>query len=96
MAFDSHSTYYYSRYCLAEWKDVTTRFEDPCSGSKFEIYGTYISGPADRSLDRFPVRIDNGEIWVDISKMIFGAEVCDHKLSPSKEICIKRNELYKQ
>lgn len=41
--------------CLPKWSDQNTRFECPCHGSKFEMSGKYIEGPAPRSLDRFPV-----------------------------------------
>ncbi len=39
--------------CLYEWRSDETRFECPCHGSRFEITGEYIKGPARRSLDRF-------------------------------------------
>lgn len=42
--------------CLYEWVPVTDRFECPCHGSKFELTGDYISGPARRSLDRFVIQ----------------------------------------
>jgi cytochrome b6-f complex iron-sulfur subunit len=41
---------------LYAWVDVTDRFECPCHGSKFELTGDYIEGPARRSLDRFVIR----------------------------------------
>ncbi len=43
--------------CLPAWVDATFRFECPCHGSKYEIDGTYIEGPAPRSLDRFATTI---------------------------------------
>ena len=42
--------------CLYGWVDMTFRFECPCHGSKFEMTGDYIEGPARRSLDRFVIR----------------------------------------
>ncbi len=39
--------------CLPKWVDTNNRFECPCHGSKYERDGTYIEGPAPRSLDRF-------------------------------------------
>jgi len=42
--------------CLYDWIDVTDRFECPCHGSKFELTGDYIAGPARRSLDRFVIQ----------------------------------------
>lgn len=42
--------------CLYQWVTITNRFECPCHGSKFELTGDYISGPARRSLDRFVIQ----------------------------------------
>ncbi len=42
--------------CLYEWIPMTNRFECPCHGSKFELTGDYISGPARRNLDRFVIQ----------------------------------------
>lgn len=39
--------------CLPKWSDTNGRFECPCHGSKFELAGQYIEGPAPRALDRF-------------------------------------------
>ena len=41
--------------CLYQWQTVTGRFECPCHGSKYQKDGTYIAGPAPRSLDRMVV-----------------------------------------
>ena len=41
--------------CLYQWQEVTGRFECPCHGSKYKKDGTYIEGPAPRSLDRMVV-----------------------------------------
>ncbi len=43
--------------CLPKWVITNRRFECPCHGSKFEINGKYIEGPAPRSLDRFRVTL---------------------------------------
>jgi cytochrome b6-f complex iron-sulfur subunit len=43
--------------CLYKWVEVTNRFECPCHGSKFEGDGTFIEGPAPRSLDRFELEV---------------------------------------
>lgn len=39
--------------CLPKWVPTNGRFECPCHGSKFELNGKYIEGPAPVSLDRF-------------------------------------------
>ena len=51
--------------CLPKWTETNERFECPCHGSKFELDGGYIEGPAPRSLDLFPVTVvyaDGGEV----------------------------------
>lgn len=45
--------------CLYGWQPVTTRFECPCHGSKYQKNGTYIEGPAPRSLDRFVIQFQD-------------------------------------
>lgn len=50
--------------CLPKWVPLNDRFECPCHGSKFEINGTYIAGPAPRNMDRFRATLtfDNGDV----------------------------------
>lgn len=43
--------------CLPKWVGENHRFECPCHGSKFELSGKYIEGPAPRSLDRFATTV---------------------------------------
>ncbi len=43
--------------CLPKWQAARGRFECPCHGSKYELDGTWIEGPAPRSLDRFELTI---------------------------------------
>jgi cytochrome b6-f complex iron-sulfur subunit len=42
--------------CLYKWVDLNNRYECPCHGSKFNLNGTWIEGPAPRNLDRFVIR----------------------------------------
>lgn len=39
--------------CLPKWVPTNGRFECPCHGSKFQLSGTWIEGPAPRNLDTF-------------------------------------------
>ncbi len=43
--------------CLPKWNETNFRFECPCHGSKYQLDGHYIEGPAPRSLDRFRTTI---------------------------------------
>jgi cytochrome b6-f complex iron-sulfur subunit len=44
--------------CLPKWSDTNFRFECPCHGSKFELDGAFIEGPAPRNMDRFATTIE--------------------------------------
>jgi cytochrome b6-f complex iron-sulfur subunit len=39
--------------CFFTWSEASALFACPCHGSQFERDGTYIAGPAPRSLDRY-------------------------------------------
>ncbi|GAB4564370.1 MAG: hypothetical protein Kow0047_14090 [Anaerolineae bacterium] len=43
--------------CLYAWRDQEQKFICPCHGSQFAYDGTYLRGPAPRSLDRFVVQV---------------------------------------
>lgn len=54
--------------CLYQWQPVTGRFECPCHGSKYQKDGTYIEGPAPRSLDRMRITFASGSQTVAASE----------------------------
>jgi cytochrome b6-f complex iron-sulfur subunit len=70
--------------CLPKWVGSNNRFECPCHGSKYNIDGTWIEGPAPRGLDRFMVTITygDGEI-VSTDKEAGGAPI---RLDPNKAV----------
>lgn len=41
------------------------RFNCPCHGSIYNRYGQIVLGPAPRPMDRFPLRIEDGRLFVD-------------------------------
>jgi cytochrome b6-f complex iron-sulfur subunit len=45
--------------CLYNWESQQDTFRCPCHGSAFEPDGTFIEGPAPRSLDRFAILIES-------------------------------------
>lgn len=74
--------------CLPKWVPTNTRFECPCHGSKYELSGEWIEGPAPRGLDRFIARVtyadgtvaetpsdSNGAIPLDDSRAITKVEI---------------------
>lgn len=52
--------------CTVPWNADTGRFDCPCHASSFDITGVVLGPPAPRPLDRFPVRIENGVVKVDL------------------------------
>lgn len=68
--------------CLPKWVATNHRFECPCHGSKYELSGLYIEGPAPRSLDRFVMTIT----YVDGTQVTTDAEGDPIALDPAKEI----------
>lgn len=69
--------------CLYKWEQANNRFECPCHGSKFTREGYYIEGPAPRSLDRFEITVENGEVLVNTGRRILGAPATE---SPARVI----------
>lgn len=73
--------------CLYKWVETNNRFECPCHGSKFQLNGLYIEGPAPRSLDRFElvaVLADDSEVESNEQGIL---EVAD--ISQIKELIVR-------
>ena len=56
--------------CTVPWIEADRQFACPCHASVFDITGEVLSPPADRALDMFAVRIENGIVKVDLSQAI--------------------------
>ena len=56
--------------CTVPWIEEDQRFACPCHASVFDITGDVLSPPADRALDMYAVRIENGIVKVDLSGAI--------------------------
>ena len=68
----------FSRYapfvsrCLLIWNEDRKIFADTCGGVQFDIRGEYVGDPAERTLDRHPVRVIDGWVQVETSTTIRG------------------------
>jgi cytochrome b6-f complex iron-sulfur subunit len=60
--------------CRVPFCDSSGRFECPCHGSKYDIGGEWIEGPAPRGMDRYPLTLTAGSLVVDTSKLLIGPE----------------------
>ena len=54
------------RQCLVEWDDSLQLFIELCAGSRWTREGKYVGGPAPRDLDRFPARINENKLYIDL------------------------------
>jgi hypothetical protein len=48
------------------WVPEHDRFEDPSLGSTWNREGQYLFGPDPRDLDRFPVTIESGQVFIEL------------------------------
>jgi Rieske Fe-S protein len=60
--------------CRVPFCDSSGRFECPCHGSKFDLGGEWIEGPAPRGMDRYDLTLENGVLVVDTSKLAVGPD----------------------
>jgi cytochrome b6-f complex iron-sulfur subunit len=73
---DADGTYWAALYqvcvhlgCKVPFRDNCNSFKCPCHGSHYNIDGEYLDGPAPRSLDRFEMNFDGGNVNVDTGKL---------------------------
>jgi menaquinol-cytochrome c reductase iron-sulfur subunit len=50
--------------CAYHWQAANKAFLCPCHGSVFDIEGNVITGPANRPLDRYSVKIEGSRLWL--------------------------------
>jgi hypothetical protein len=53
--------------CIVEWDTSLEKFLELCGGSQWNRDGTYAAGPAPRNLDRFPARVENNNLYIDLT-----------------------------
>lgn len=71
--------------CRVPFCEQSQWFECPCHGSKYNRAGEYRDGPAPRGLDRFAVRIEDGNVTVDTSSIIEGPARGEVTIQPDPE-----------
>jgi menaquinol-cytochrome c reductase iron-sulfur subunit len=58
--------------CRYDWNAREGHFVCPCHGSVFGLDGKVLAGPAPRPLDTLPVKIENGELYVEWERFELG------------------------
>jgi cytochrome b6-f complex iron-sulfur subunit len=56
--------------CTVPWLEKERRFVCPCHASAFDVTGDVVSPPAPRPLDLYAIRIENGIVKVDVSRLL--------------------------
>ena len=75
--------------CRVEWAGIDSivaeigLFKGSCTGSLFDISGMLFFGPAPRGMDRFPARIEEGRVRVDV-----GTRICGNGLPAQDSGCL--------
>ena len=71
--------------CKVPFCASSGRFECPCHGSKFDIGGEWIQGPAPTGMDQYGLSVVNDTLVADTNKVIPGPNRGAHKyLTPPK------------
>lgn len=72
-----------------EFCESSQMFESPAHGEKFDILGHYYGGPAQRGLDRYPIRIEGDAVHVELDQPILGPERGDPPArEPEGSFCV--------
>ena len=58
--------------CQYDWYPQAEKFICPCHGSVYSIEGKVLGGPAPRSLDTLPWKIENDELYVEWERFRVG------------------------
>jgi cytochrome b6-f complex iron-sulfur subunit len=60
--------------CRVPFCDSSGHFECPCHGSKFDIGGEWIEGPAPRGMDRYPLTLAGDTLVANTSTLLTGPD----------------------
>ncbi len=50
--------------CLVRWEESKRQFLCPCHGGVFDEEGNVVAGPPPRALERLPVKVEDGVLYV--------------------------------
>jgi menaquinol-cytochrome c reductase iron-sulfur subunit len=64
--FSAFTTYCTHVGCTVRWEEEARLFLCPCHGGAFYADGTVAAGPPPRPLDRYPIRIRDGRVEIQV------------------------------
>jgi len=53
--------------CNVVFNEATNQFECPCHGGRYNVSGSVVGGPPPRPLARFPTRVRDGNLEIQVS-----------------------------
>ncbi len=65
--FSAFTTYCTHVGCAVRWEEGAGLFLCPCHGGAFYADGSVAAGPPPRPLDRYPIRVRNGQVEIQAS-----------------------------
>jgi len=52
--------------CRVTWKEEPKNYVCPCHDGRFDTKGQVVSGPPPRPLDRYPTKVENGNLLIHV------------------------------
>ena len=52
--------------CQVHWIALSNAFVDPCMGTHFSPHGAYRGGGPPGELERLPIQVQDGQLWVNL------------------------------
>jgi len=59
--------------CLVKWSNIQKEFVCACHGGKYDINGNVIAGPPPKPLERLPLDIKEGKVFVGVK--LYGQDI---------------------
>ncbi|HMK61869.1 MAG TPA: ubiquinol-cytochrome c reductase iron-sulfur subunit [Dissulfurispiraceae bacterium] len=53
--------------CYINWDNNRKEFLCPCHGGRYDVNGRVIAGPPPKPLNRLPVKIDSGRVYIGVT-----------------------------
>ncbi|HMK55124.1 MAG TPA: ubiquinol-cytochrome c reductase iron-sulfur subunit [Dissulfurispiraceae bacterium] len=53
--------------CYVNWDNNRKEFLCPCHGGRYDISGRVIAGPPPKPLNRLPVKIESGKVYIGVT-----------------------------
>lgn len=73
-AFNQYPLHTRSTNCRLQWQTKGNYFAEGCWGTKFNLDGSYLTGPP-ATMQRYPLVVEDGKVLVDLTRKLHGPEL---------------------